>query len=107
MVSTRLANVTPRTSCPSIRTAPSVASYRRGTSIDIVVLPAPDRPTSAVIVPGSAVNDTPLSTQSDGSSVRTTSSPSNEAIDPSVPAGYRNQTSSKSTRPLAGDGNGT
>src|SRR5437868_6428248 len=41
-------------------------------SDDSVVLPAPDGPTSATIVPGSAENDTPRSTGSDGSDRKST-----------------------------------
>ena len=47
-----------RTSSPSTRTAPSTTSWTRRTSIAIVVLPAPDGPTSATVSPGSMVNDT-------------------------------------------------
>ena len=47
-----------------------------------MVLPAPEGPTSATICPGSAVNDTPLRIQSDGSSLNAAlGSASSEAID--------------------------
>jgi len=47
----RLRSVTSRTSCPSIRTAPSSASYRRGSSFNSVDLPAPVGPTTLTVVP--------------------------------------------------------
>ena len=52
----------------------------RGTSWLIVVLPAPDGPTRAIISPGSARNDTPCSTSCDGelSSTATSSSEASE-----------------------------
>ena len=51
-------------------------------SDDSVVFPAPDGPTSATIVPGSAENDTPRNTGSDGSSRRSREpSPSSDSID--------------------------
>src|ERR1044072_2621156 len=76
-----------RTSMPSISTVPAVTSYSRGTSDDMVVLPAPDGPTSAVMVPGAAVNDTPRSTQSDGPVSATAVTVSSDATDTSDPAG--------------------
>ncbi len=50
-----------RTSWPPIRTTPSVGSYSRATSWLIVVLPAPDGPTSAVSRPAGARKVTPRS----------------------------------------------
>ena len=51
-------------------------------SDDRVVLPAPDGPTSATTVPGSAENETPRRTGSDGSSRRSrVPSPSSDSID--------------------------
>ena len=52
MLSRRLARVIVRTSAPSIRTAPPVASCSRGISANAVDLPPPDGPTSATVVPG-------------------------------------------------------
>ena len=49
-------------SWPPISTAPSFGSYIRETSAVIVVLPAPDGPTSAVSCPDGASNDTSWST---------------------------------------------
>src|SRR5439155_6047208 len=72
----------------------------RGTSIDIVVLPAPVGPTRATIFPGSMVSDTPRRIQSDGSSDSVPEpSVSRDASDTVDGAGYRNHTSSNSTRP--------
>src|SRR2546425_11689651 len=68
-----------------------------------VVLPAPLGPTGATIWPGSATNETPRRIGSDGSVDRPSAGPplaSSEAIDTSDGAGYRNQTSSTSMRPL-------
>ena len=48
-------SVRSRTSWPSTRTVPSTASAMRGTSIAVVVLPAPDGPTIATSSPGSIV----------------------------------------------------
>ena len=55
-------SVTSRMSWPPMRTAPSFGSYIRETSWVIVVLPAPDGPTSAVSLPAGAVNETSCST---------------------------------------------
>ena len=82
------ASVTSRTSCPSILMDPVVTSYRRRSNPARVDLPAPVCPTSAVIVPGSARNDTPRSTQSDGPSAS-----------PAAPSG-----SSDATDMVAGSG---
>src|SRR5581483_1475357 len=97
----RLSRVRSRTSWPSMRTDPDVTSYSRGTRCDSVVLPAPDGPTSAVMVPGSAVNDTPRSTGAVGSPVPDPSGrgASRLGMDTADAAGYWNHTSSTSTRP--------
>ena len=47
-----------RTSCPSIRTAPSPTSYNRGIRYVTVVLPAPDGPTRAASWPGRTRRET-------------------------------------------------
>ncbi len=62
-VSASEANVSSRTSTPSTRTAPRVASYSRATRYAHVVFPDPVSPTSAVFVPGGTVNDTSWSVQ--------------------------------------------
>src|SRR5580704_9541685 len=81
-------SVADRTSCPSMRTAPDVTSYRRGINDVRVVLPAPDGPTRATVLPGDAVKLTPRRIQSDGTSDRAAAtSASSEAIDTSVAAG--------------------
>ena len=54
--------VTSRRSWPPMRTAPSSGSYSRDTRWVIVVLPAPDGPTSAVSCPGGAWKVTSRST---------------------------------------------
>src|SRR5580704_9827899 len=83
----KLAKVTSRTSWPSMRTDPDVTSYRRDTKVERVVLPAPDGPTRAVMVPGSATNDTWLSTNFDSSVDRASPDASNEAMDTDEAAG--------------------
>src|SRR5436190_8806918 len=85
-----------RTSTPPTRTAPSVTSYTRGTSIAVVDLPAPDGPTSATIWPGSMVNDTPRSTGSVTVRSRVATS-SSDASETSAADGYRKVTSRNST----------
>ena len=47
--------VTSRRSAPAMRTAPRVGSYMRVTSWEIVVLPAPEGPTSATMWPAGTV----------------------------------------------------
>ena len=78
--------VTVRTSCPPTSTRPPVTSYTRGSSWLIVVLPAPDGPTSAISSPGSARNDTACSTCADGAASSTATS-SSEASDTSAADG--------------------
>ena len=51
-----------RTSTPSIDSEPAVTSTSRGTSDSSVVFPEPVLPTTAVVVPGRAANDTSCST---------------------------------------------
>ena len=58
----RSPNDSARTSCPSSVMRPAVTSQKRGSSDAIVVLPAPERPTSATISPGAARSVTPCST---------------------------------------------
>src|SRR5579859_6826691 len=101
-----LAKVTSRTSWPSIVTEPEVTSYSRDSSVDSVVFPAPDGPTSAVIVPGSTTNEIPCSTSADGSADSLEPSASSDAIDTAEEAGYRKRTSSATIRPLTGLGSG-
>ncbi len=62
--------VTSRRSVPAIRTAPSVGSYMRVASWDIVVLPAPDGPTSATVAPAGTVKLRFVSVSCVGSLVR-------------------------------------
>ena len=85
------ARVTSRTSWPSIVSDPDATSYSRGTRPDRVVLPAPDGPTRAVMVPGSATKDTPRSTHAPGSvsspSPTVSAVASSEATDTSAAAG--------------------
>ena len=50
-----------------MRTAPSLTSYRRGSSEARLVLPDPDDPTSATVSPGSSTSDTSTSTSRSGS----------------------------------------
>src|SRR6266550_3761583 len=87
--------VTDRTSWPPTRTDPERTSYTRGTSWLIVVLPAPEGPTSATSWPGAAVNETPCSTSWLGAWSSTATS-SSEASDTSAAVGYENRTSSNS-----------
>jgi hypothetical protein len=54
-VAAREDSVASRTSIPFTRTAPSRTSYRRGTRLEMVVLPAPEGPTRATRDPGSTV----------------------------------------------------
>jgi hypothetical protein len=54
---------------------------------DRVVLPAPDGPTRAVMVPGSATNDTPFNTSAEGSGDGLDPSASSDAMDTSAEAG--------------------
>ena len=54
-VSRSESSVRSRTSWPSTSTRPSTTSWIRGTSSAVVVLPAPDGPTSATSSPGSTV----------------------------------------------------
>jgi hypothetical protein len=49
-----------------MRTAPSVTSYSRDTSDVIVVLPAPEGPTSATVCPARTSKSTPSSTSGPG-----------------------------------------
>ena len=72
--------VASRTSRPLILMAPDWTSYRRGKSWLMVVLPAPDGPTSATSWPGSAVKVTSNSTWLDtvGSRTATDSSEASE-----------------------------
>src|SRR6266550_133206 len=84
--------VTDRTSWPPTRTDPERTSYTRGTSWLIVVLPAPEGPTSATSWPGAAVNETPCSTSWLGAWSSTATS-SSEASDTSAAVGYENRTS--------------
>ena len=51
-----------RTSAPSMRMLPAVASYRRGSSLMIVDLPAPVAPTTATVSPAAIDSDTSDST---------------------------------------------
>ena len=69
-----------RTSCPPTRTLPLLASQNREIKLMTVVFPLPEGPTSAVRVPGCAVNVTPCST--------------------SLPSAYPNRTSSNRTSKL-------
>src|SRR5207248_1545147 len=93
--------VTDRTSCPPTSTAPPLTSYRRAASAVIVVLPAPDGPTSAVICPDLTVNDTPFSTVWDGVASRTATD-SRDASETSSALGYPKTTSSNCTTSAPG-----
>ena len=57
MSSQRLSSERSRTSTPSIRTAPALASKNRGMSCSSVVFPAPVPPMMAVVSPGCSVKD--------------------------------------------------
>src|ERR1039457_1986527 len=84
-------------SYPSIRTVPRPGSYSRGTRWVIVVLPAPEGPTSAVIRPAGARKLTSLRTHvSPARSGMGRATDSSEARDTSLAAGYRNDTPSNS-----------
>ena len=91
-------SVRSRTSCPPIRTVPRTGSYSRGTRCVIVVLPAPDGPTSAVSFPAGTWKVTSRSTHaSPGRSGAGSAAGSSEASDTWLAAGYRNHTPSTST----------
>jgi hypothetical protein len=87
--SAMLCRVRSRTSVPSRRTAPSVTSYSRGTSDEIVLLPAPEGPTSATICPGSIRNEIPLRTHwlSSSASAESTRPSSSDGMETVGPAG--------------------
>ncbi len=55
-------NEASRTSVPPMRTLPPVTSYSRATSAVIVVLPAPEGPTRATLLPAGATKSMPSST---------------------------------------------
>ena len=57
----RLVSVTSRKSWPSIRILPTSTSKSRATRLMTVDLPAPDRPTSATVLPPGTVSE-PFST---------------------------------------------
>jgi len=78
--------LTSRRSAPAMRTAPLVGSYIRVTSWEMVVLPAPDGPTSATIAPAGTVNDTSCRVSATGS-WRSVATASREAKDTSSAAG--------------------
>jgi len=52
-----VSSVTSRTSCPSMRMRPLSTSKSRGTRLMIVDLPAPERPTSAAVLPPGTVSE--------------------------------------------------
>ncbi len=97
------ARVTFRTSRPSIRTAPSSTSYRRGTRYVIVVLPAPLGPTNAASCPGKMCIETSSSVHSrtwpSVAAAGATSPSSGSASATSGGSSYRNRTWSSSTSP--------
>ena len=57
MASRRLASVTSRTSWPSMAMRPLCTSNRRATRLMTVDLPAPERPTSATVLPPGTVSE--------------------------------------------------
>ncbi|GAA1984901.1 hypothetical protein GCM10009718_22790 [Isoptericola halotolerans] len=69
-----------------MRTAPEVGSYRRTTSWEMVVFPAPDGPTRATIDPAGTENVTSRRVVDDGSS-RTVATDSSEASETSSARG--------------------
>src|SRR5450755_3887213 len=87
--------VAARTSTPLMRTSPPVTSYSRDTNAEIVVLPAPEGPTSATSSPAWAVNETSYKTCVFGE-VSRIATDSSEASETSAAAGYRNCTWSNS-----------
>ena len=84
-------SVSSRTSWPSMRTAPCSTSAMRGTSIAVVVLPAPEGPTSATSSPGSTVKFTSRRIHSLGSVSRSGMPSSSDARELTAGAGWRNQ----------------
>ena len=78
--------MTSRRSAPAIRTAPRVGSYMRVTSWEIVVLPAPEWPTSATMWPAGTVKLTSRRVSSTGS-LRRVATDSREASETSSAPG--------------------
>ena len=89
----------------AVDAAPSPARRRttRGTSIAIVVLPAPEAPTSATVSPGSTTSETSRRVQSLGSSPPGVPGASSDSSETSRPGGWRNHTWSSSMRPVGLD----
>ena len=83
-----------RISIPSKVIAPEVTSYKRGIRALIVVFPAPDGPTRAVRVPGSAINESDFNT-SPLSIVSGLAADSKDASEISFERGYAKPTLSK------------
>ena len=92
-------SVRSRTSWPSTRTSPALTSWMRGTSSAVVVLPAPDGPTSATSSPGATVKLTSRRIQSLSVVVGGDDASSSDAIDDTAADGWRNHTWSNLTRP--------
>ena len=97
-------SVRSRTSWPSTRTAPCLTSAMRGTSIAVVVLPAPDGPTSATSSPGSTVKLDVAQDPVAGLVVEVGAClPRARRASDAAGAGWRNHTWSNSTRPVGVD----